>query len=407
MSDGEVRLTVVIPTRNRADLATTAVRSVVEQGPGARVVVSDNSTEPAEREALSTFCRGREDVAYIRPRAPLSMSVHWEWAMQNALDRTRPTHVTYLTDRMLLRPHTLSHLLLRLARHPGDVITYNHDRVDDLRQPVHLYQKRWTDRMFRLPARRLLERAAQSVPMVAAPRMLNCAVPVAVLDGVRSRFGSLFLSISPDFCFAFRCLAVVPGLLFWDRSPLVHYAMSRSNGASTARGVPSADSTDFLRNMGDTPLNYAAPVPAFRTVHNAAIHEYSVVRRELGPGVLPEVDRDRYLEAIAAEVSQMEPTAFRAEMERLLAAEGPRRGSPSRTQVLRRLKRLTAGLSAPPLQPIWRGLARRLRWWPPGENALELPSVEAALEHARRCPRRRHPSALHLRVLLGPLDRVE
>jgi hypothetical protein len=399
------RLMVVVPTRNRAGLAAAALRSVRDQGAGVRLVVSDNSTEPSETASLLAACREQDGADYVRPPEPLPMSSHWEWAMNAAREISRPTHVTFLTDRMLFRPDSLRELLARVERHPHRVISYNHDHVDDLRHPVLLYQKRGTGRLFRVPAPRLLERAARSVPLVCAPRMLNCVVPVMVLEAVRQRFGSLFhSSISPDFCFAFRCLAVVDEILYWDRSPLVHYAMDRSNGVSTVRGVPSADSLDFLRSLGGRPLNHAAPVPAFRTVNNAIIHEYSLVRRQLGGGVFPEVDRGRYLQAIAAEVREIEDAGVRAEMERVLAAQGRTRGLGSRAQLLRRLKRLTAGLSAPPLQPLWHGLSRRFGVWPPGENALQFPSVEAALDHARRFPRRRHTSALHLRFLLGPLE---
>jgi Glycosyl transferase family 2 len=402
-----VRLTVVIPTRNRADLAATALRSVAEQAAGVALVVSDNSTEPSETAALRALCHEREGVVYVRPPEPLAMSPHWEWALDTAVAATDPTHVTYLTDRMIFRPGHLAALLALVARHRDQVMTYNHDRVDDLRRPVRLYQKRWSGRLLRVPAARLLERASRSVPLVWAPRMLNSVVPVPVIDAVRRRFGSLFQSISPDFCFAFRSLAVVPEILFWDRSPLVHYAMDRSNGASTARGVPNRDAADFLRALGATTVNHEAPVPAFRTVHNAVIHEYCAVRRQVGGALLPEVDREAYLQAIVGEVREIEDPALRSQMEALLALEGPIGRARSRTHLLRSLKRTMAGFSASPFQPLWRALSRQFGLWPPGENALEFPSREAALEHARRYPRRRYPSTMHLRFVLGPLEAVD
>jgi hypothetical protein len=396
---------VVVPTRNRAAFAVTALRSVLDQEPGVRLVVSDNSTDPAEIDHLARACRelGRR-VDYVRPPGPLAMSPHWEWAMDTALALARPTHATFLTDRMILRPGSLAALLGHLQRHPDRVISYNHDQVDDVRRPVRLFQKRGSDRLFRIPARTLLERAARAVPLVYLPRMLNCAAPAAVLATVRERFGSLFQSISPDFCFAFRCLAVSNEILYWDRSPLVQYGLDRSNGASARRGVATVDSIDFLDRLGDTVVNHAAPVPGFRTVQNGVIHEYVLVRRQVGSDVLPEVDRDHYLASIAAEVREIENPETRAEMERLLALQGPIRTSGSRLLLLRRLKHLTAGLSAPPLQPLWRALARRARISPPGDNALEFASREEALGHACRFPRRRRRGAMHLRFLLGPLE---
>jgi hypothetical protein len=140
-------------------------------------------------------------------------------------------------------------------------------------------------------------------------------------------------------------------------------------------------------------------------VHNAIIHEYEMVRREVGS--MPPVDRARYLQAIAAEMREMENPLLRAKIERLLGEQGPLPAPPSAVQTLRRLKRWTRVLSSSPLQPLWRGLSRRLRLWPPGENSLEFPSREEALDHARRFPRRPYLTALHLRALLGTLQRMD
>jgi glycosyltransferase involved in cell wall biosynthesis len=174
------RLTVVVPTRDRAELAVTAVRSVVEQGARVRIVVSDNSSVDAEKERLRQTCRELGGVHYVRPAASLPMPQHWEWAMEQARALDDPTHVAFLTDRMVFRPGSLARLLGHLERHPDRVVSYNHDALDDVRRPVRLFQKRGSDRVFRIPVRVLVERAARAVPLVYLPRMLNCAVPTAV-----------------------------------------------------------------------------------------------------------------------------------------------------------------------------------------------------------------------------------
>jgi len=105
-----VALVVVVPTRNRASLAMNAVRSVLDQSIGGRtaisILVSDNSTEQLQADLLEDFCRGVADhqVRYIRPPAPLPMPVHWQWAIDYALQLPDATHITYLTDRMVVRP---------------------------------------------------------------------------------------------------------------------------------------------------------------------------------------------------------------------------------------------------------------------------------------------------------------
>jgi glycosyltransferase involved in cell wall biosynthesis len=53
---------VVVPTRNRPQLAVAAARSVREQDAEVRVVVSDNSADPAAAEALGRACAELPDV---------------------------------------------------------------------------------------------------------------------------------------------------------------------------------------------------------------------------------------------------------------------------------------------------------------------------------------------------------
>ena len=77
--------------------------------------------------------------------------------------------------------------------------------------------------------------------------MLNCIVPRRVFENISARFGNVFTSIAPDFNFCFRCLDLEDSILFYDKSPLFHYALDRSNGASASRGESTADTDDFKR----------------------------------------------------------------------------------------------------------------------------------------------------------------
>src|SRR5438045_4065205 len=99
-------LVVVIPTRNRSDLARNAVESVISQVDCAvDVFVSDNSTTSESRSDLSSYCHelGNERLRYLAPPAPLPMAKHWDWAMQQALSLYDSAHFTFLTDRMLFK----------------------------------------------------------------------------------------------------------------------------------------------------------------------------------------------------------------------------------------------------------------------------------------------------------------
>src|SRR5687767_14195030 len=99
-----VKPVIVIPTRNRADLAQNAIKSVLDQSRcNPVVIVSDNSTIALEVEKLRTYCETLNDarVKYVRPHTPLPMPDHWEWALVQALAMTDVSHLMYLTDRMV------------------------------------------------------------------------------------------------------------------------------------------------------------------------------------------------------------------------------------------------------------------------------------------------------------------
>lgn len=409
-----VRLAVVVPTRNRAALAINALRSVLAQNlPEVRVMVSDNSTAPEEVARLADFCAGIEGhpVRYLRPSPPRSMSDHWQWALAQARDQGEFTHFTYLTDRMVFRPGVLRRLVDIAAFHSGRVISYNHDLIDDHRKPVRLHEFRWTGRSVEVDSDYLLSLASRSLHPSCNPRFLNCLVPAPVIDAVETRFGTTFGSISPDFCFAYRCLDLVDAIVYWDRSALVQYAVDRSNGASYSRGIRSRDSADFEALAGARGMNAASPIPEFRTITNAVMNEYCAVRAESGSAKFPEVDMDAYLAAMAVDLEAIEDDAVAAEQLKLLVLHGgtpvhrgaARLADRVRSRPGRVFRQLLMRVFANHLtQPVW-AVAGRLGLTPPPSRWFGFESAAAALAWTFRFPRR--PSR-ELRRLAWLTDRA-
>ena len=412
---------IVVPTRNRASLAEIAIASVLSERPaGVRVLVSDNSTDPGERDRLSAYCGACDGpVTYVRPPEPLAMSPHWQWALERAYEQPA-THYAYLTDRMLFKPGALAALLEVSAGHPDDVIAFNHDMVDDWASPVRAILHAWSGKLLRLRSADVLELCSQSVFGNHIPRMLNCLVPREALDRIAGRCSAVFGSIAPDFCFAFRFQATSESFLYSDRSLLVHHGLDRSNGAAYARGVESPDSADFGAELleAGTRRHGAAPIPELRAVTNAIIHEYCTAAKELGGDRFPPVDRDRYLDAAAGELWALENPDVRRTTEATLRRAGWRPGlvreppgqrlagharHPARA--VRRLgSRLTRSVSertlgATGMAPFWSLAARRgLRLPAPGMARFE--SSADALAFATRRSRRRSWEPPELRPLL-------
>ena len=216
-----------------------AVRSVLDQMVnGIQVLISDNSTSEDDRGQLGSFCRDLADsrLRYVVPPVPVSMTHHWDWALQGALASYEANHFVFLTDRMMFKPGSLRSILDIVQLHPDRIVSYNHDMIDDDQRPIRVEQYPWTGKLFEVRCLRLSYIYSQCHTHYCLPRMLNSVAPRTVLEVVRERFGNYFSSIAPDFNFGFRCLEVCDSILFYDRSPIFHYALDRSNGASVTRG---------------------------------------------------------------------------------------------------------------------------------------------------------------------------
>jgi hypothetical protein len=372
---------VVVPTRNRARIAMNAIRSVLDTPhDGVQVMVSDNSTSHEDREALSGFCAGLNDprLRYLRPPHSMPMTEHWQWAIERALASYDVNHFTYLTDRMMFKTGGLKQVLDVAARYPHKVITYNHDRIVDHIRPVRVEHCPSTARLWEVPAERLSWLVSQAVFHHGLPRMLNCVVPRMVLDRFRARFENVFASIAPDFNFCFRCLDIEESILFFDSTPLFHYALNRSNGASVTRGEMTPDNADFTANLQvDNSLrNYATPIPQLNTAVNAVFNEYLIYKRETNSPRFFELDFQKYLAANAIEIREVVDPQLRAEMRSLLEERGYRGGDNGESSA-RWIRR--AYLALRKLMVPTTGLL--------GEVAIEFRKVDDAIEYARSSPR--------------------
>lgn len=391
---------------------TTALESVLAAAhPGISVVVSDNSTDPAEVERVREFCGGLPAgvVEYVRPPEPLPMAEHWEWLRHQITERVAPTHVGYLTDRFVFVEGALAQLMETLAREPDTVLSYHHDPVKDLSTPVELVQSQWTGDLFELDNSALIAMSSRGHYGDHLPRMLNSIAPVAVLDEIERRFGDVFGAVAPDYRFAYRSLAVRDTTLLLDRACTLHHGMRASAGIGYLRGEKTEASHDFARQLS-VPQYGDTPEPEFDTIANAIFQEYCAVRAELGDGRFPPLDRDGYLAANAVSVDRMERTEARARMEALLERHGW-----TRRHAARHAARLTAEVSGYFLRhpsALGRSLKRQLWDRPPGTPAARLlprvglnPRVKEdlmfgsnveAIAHANAHPRPRTRQAWHV-----------
>ena len=291
---------VVIPTRNRADLAINAVNSVInQQDCRVEVIVSDNSTDNEEVAKLSEFCLeiGDNRVRYIRPSEPMAMTDHWDWAMNEALNLSRASHIMYLTDRLILKPFALRDISGIVNLYPEKVISYSWDLINDISLPFISFQLIRTGKLYEVSSQDLLDLAAESFFNYSLPRMLNCCCPRKIIEAVREKYGKCFFSDNPDFNFAYTCLEIEDSVLFYDYPLIISYGLSVSNGTNFSRGLFNKTDTtkDFIKNAKfDSDTNaLVANLPV--SVTKFIAYEYNLVKQISGSSKFKDLDEDKLL----------------------------------------------------------------------------------------------------------------
>ncbi len=303
-------LAAVIPTRNRGTLAQDAARSLREQDCEVEVFVSDNSDAPGPHE--------------LRPDRELAVADHWDWALREAMARSKATHFIIHHDRRVAMPRSWGAIERIAARWPELLITAPVDAISDVPPPLRLWQAPWTGKLFAIRtavAAKLIAGARIAESVHALPLLNNSFVPRAVLQSIIDRFGDICRSTGPDTAFLARFLALHDRYLFADRPAGILHAPHRSANLGSVRNA-GGDFDEYVRLHGDRPWLDAAPVPGLNLGSNMLFHEYERVRRETGDR-LPPIDRDAYLRELEGALRWIEDRAQRKALASQLGVRAP------------------------------------------------------------------------------------
>jgi len=313
-------IAALIPTRNRADLAIAAVRSLLDQDCPIEIFVSDNSTSS---DGLREFCLGQKQVHYLRPPAELSMPEHWDWALNQVLDRSQATHVTLHYDRKVSKPREWGALRAIASRRPELLVTFSADFVTIDPPPRRLWQPPWTGKLYSVTTARTaaLVAAARINDMgQALPILSNCLIPRTILIRMAQRFGDICNGTSGDAPFLCRYLTLDDRYLHYDRPIGIGYAPQRSAGFGYLRGE-GGDFPDYQKMWGERKWLERAPIPGINLGHNMLFHEYEIVREQTGDR-LPPIDFDAYLHALGEALRHKTNAAERESLKQILQSYG-------------------------------------------------------------------------------------
>lgn len=193
-------ITVLIPTRERADTLEYSLTTCVNQADDRlRILVSDNVSQDNTKAVVERFRRRDKRVEYVTPGQRLGMSEHWEFA----LAQVNEGFVTILGDDDALFPDALATIRETLRSRPDtDAISWpfsfygypslftpskNHIGIAFGKQNEVRKSRDW-----------LAEVMAFDVFYFELPMVYHGVVHTTVLDKIRARSGRLISSSVPD-----------------------------------------------------------------------------------------------------------------------------------------------------------------------------------------------------------------
>jgi hypothetical protein len=349
-----VKLGLVMATRNRPAFAAANIHSLLSQDEDFVLVVSDNSERTEDQDQLENVCRAARDrrLKYIRPPESMTMPRHWNWAMEQALERTDATHLGIQYDRRLWKPGGLRRLTAAVLAGPEMTTTYGWDLVFASEDHSVASRLPATGRLYAIPTSEIIGRCARAeIAEIdqAYPALANCVVPRNTFDRIRAKFGSICDSAVPDGAFLFRLCAVDDVFHHFDRALFIVYGYAHSNGWAYLRGEESGAWADWIKLWGDRPWIEAAPIPELKLGYNVMFHEYNLVRRVTGDR-FPPIDQALYLNHLGKSLSYISDPEERSKMRDILKSHGWREPAPEMPAAKPLYKRILG----PPTRPLRR-----------------------------------------------------
>lgn len=237
------RISVVIPTRERADVLQSSLRTVTQQDyENLEILVSDNFSGDRTREIVLDIADPR--IKYVNTGQRVSMSHNWEFALSHVTG----DWVTIIGDDDGLIPDCL----------PRVAALIQQNSVSAIQSTTCLY--RWPGHKSRSHGR-IRVALGTKIESRESATWIRCAmhgsathqdlptlytggfVKASVIEGIKKIIGRVYNSRIPDVYSAFAIASLVPHYVF-SHSPLAIAGISRySTGTDEFSNLPkSADS---------------------------------------------------------------------------------------------------------------------------------------------------------------------
>lgn len=297
-----MKLSIVIPTRERHDTLRHTLRTMVIQDyVDCEFIVSDNFSQDDTRRVVESFSDDR--IVYINTGSRVSMAENWEFALNHA----RGDYITYIGDDDGFIPGALTAAMSILNESGHDALVW--EKADycwpDYIEPSmgNLLSLR-VDGFGKLimsgndERRRVLDFRSGYTKL---PCLYNGIVNRRLVTDLQKKSinGLFFNAISPD---AFSALAIsvaVGEYLFFHYPFSVSGASRHSNGTSfMRRGTDGKEDNPTTKFYSENRLTYDSRIVLAPSIPVVVMGEYLLIQKYLSEFKLPEPSWQRYLKSL-------------------------------------------------------------------------------------------------------------
>lgn len=297
-------VSIVIPTRNRAHLLRSALKSAVEQTfRDIQIVVCDNASVDKTRDVVHSYTH--DGLRYVRTDKTLSMPDNWDFALRHADGE----YITYLTDDAYLLPHCIETVIRELKQYGARVGVWKHcayftpEWLEPGRRNI-VYVPRSTLKSYLLESKTQLSILYSRTRKISSPipKSLNSICHRSIVNkviGIQRRF---FLPPCPDFTSAASVMLNVPEYLVIDQPMFVDGVTTSSIGATSSFSLGDSNRS-FIEEFGQELRELAflgIPTPAGSVAKSLEnVREYYLE-------TCPEIDKNNLLYEMVDSLMKLE-----------------------------------------------------------------------------------------------------
>jgi glycosyltransferase involved in cell wall biosynthesis len=262
MTNQDIKFTVIIPTRERADTLKWALKTCTTQNyDNLEIIVSDNFSQDDTRAVVESYNDKR--IKYINTGKRVSMSSNWEFALA-CVEIDPQRYVTFVGDDDGLIPNALQDLN-ELIRKLGDVDAIAWKKAQYAWKSCIVTPNRllvsFKKKLDRLNTKSILQKIinfnfVDGFAYDELPCLYNSFVKMTKIDEVRRKSDRFFHSMTPDVYSGIALSSVIDYHYLSNLPYSVNGASKHSNGLSYALGNSSDQKQAALKFISEIDIPF-------------------------------------------------------------------------------------------------------------------------------------------------------